>query len=118
MSEITFEILKIVVMLAVLVFMRYVIPLANTRIGSENLEMVDKWVHAAVLMVQQVHNAKPGPERKAIVVEIIREMLIRKNIDISVEQLDMLIEAAVKTMKMEEAKGEATTVNITPPTLE
>lgn len=118
MSEVMFEILKVIVMMTILVFMRYIIPFVNARIGSEKLEMVDKWVHTAVLMVQQVHNAKPGPERKAIVVEIIREMLIRKNIDISVEQLDMLIEAAVKTMKMEEAKGEATTVNVTSPTLE
>ena len=112
-GEIMFEILKVIVMLAVLVFMRYIVPLVKARIGSENLEMVDKWVHAAVLMVQQVHNAKPGPERKAIVVELIREMLIQKNIDISIEQLDMLIEAAVKTMKMEEAKGETTTMNVT-----
>lgn len=118
MSEIIFEILKVVVMLAVLVLARYIIPWLKARIGSENLEMADKWVHAAVLMVQQVHNAKPGPERKAIVVEIIREMLIRKNIDLSIEQLDMLIEAAVKTMKMEEAKCEATTVNVTSSTLE
>lgn len=118
MGEIVFEILKVVVMLAVLLLVRYIIPWLKARIGSENLEMVDKWVHAAVLMVQQVHNAKPGPERKAIVVEIIREMLIRKNIDLSIEQIDMLIEAAVKAMKMEEAKGEAATVNVTHPTFE
>ncbi len=113
MSGVMFEILKVVVMLAVLVLMRYVIPWVKAKIGSENLEMVNMWVNAAVLMVQQVHNAKPGPERKAIVVEIIREMLIRKNIDISIEQLDTLIEAAVKAMKMEEAKGEKATVNVT-----
>lgn len=117
-GEVMFELLKIIVMLAVLVLMRYIIPWVKAKIGSENLEKVDKWVHAAVLMVQQVHNAKPGPERKAIVVDLIREMLIRKNIDLSIEQLDTLIEAAVKTMKMEEAKGETKTVNVTSQILE
>ena len=101
MSGVMFEILKVVVMLAVLVLMRYVIPWVKAKIGSENLEMVNMWVNAAVLMVQQVHNAKPGPERKAIVVDLIRGMLIKKNIDISTEQLDTLIEAAVKAMKMQ-----------------
>ena len=59
-------------------------------------------MNAAVLMAQQVYDAKPGPERKAIVIDLIRGMLIKKNIDISAEQLDMLIEAAVKAMKMQD----------------
>lgn len=113
MSEIIFEVLKVIVMLAVLVFMRYIIPWVKARIGSENLEVVEKWTNTIVLMVQQVHHAKPGAERKAIVVDMLRGILIQKNISISEEQLNALIEAAVKAMKMEEAKGE-TTVNVTP----
>ncbi len=115
MSEIIFEVLKVIVMLAVLVFMRYVIPWVKARIGSENLKLVEKWVNTAVLMVQQVHYAKTGAERKAIVIDMLRGILIQKNISISEDQLDALIEAAVKTMKMEEAKGETTTVNVTAP---
>lgn len=118
MSEIIFEVLKVIVMLAVLVFMRYIIPWVKAQIGSENLKMVEKWVNTAVLMVQQVYYAKSGAERKAIVIDMLRGILIQKNISISEEQLDALIEAAVKTMKMEEAKGETTTVNVTTPTAE
>lgn len=33
--------------------------------------------------------------------DMIRKMLLKKNIDISEEQLDTLIEAAVKAMKMQ-----------------
>ncbi len=118
MSEIIFEVLKVIVMLVVLLFMRYVIPWVKARIGSENLEMVEKWVNTVVLMVQQVYYAKSGPERKAIVIDMLRGILIQKNISISEEQLDALIEAAVKAMKMEEAKGETTTVNVAAPTSE
>ena len=117
MSEIIFEILKVIVMLAVLVFMRYIIPWVKARIGIENQEMVEKWVSTVVLMVQQVHYAKTGAERKAIVVDMLRGILIQKSISISEDQLNALIEAAVKAMKMEEAKGEATTVNFTTPTV-
>lgn len=102
MSDMILEALKVVVMLAVLLVVRYVIPWIKAKIGAEKMEEVKTWVNAAVLMAQQVYNAKTGPERKAIVVDLIRGMLIKKNIDISTEQLDMLIEAAVKAMKMRE----------------
>jgi len=102
MSDMILEVLKVVVMLAVLLVVRYVIPWIKAKIGAEKMEEVKTWVNAAVLMAQQVYNAKTGPERKAIVVDLIRGMLIKKNIDISTEQLDMLIEAAVKAMKMRE----------------
>lgn len=100
MNDMVLEILRIVVMLAVLVLTRYIVPWIKAKIGAEQMEEIRTWVNTAVLMAQQVYAAKPGPERKAIVVEIIRGMLIKKNIDISAEQLDMMIEAAVKAMKM------------------
>lgn len=104
MSEMVMEILKIIVMLAGILLTRYAIPWIKAKIGAEKLAEVKVWVNAAVLMAQQVYDAKPGPERKAIVVDLIRGMLIKKNIDISAEQLDTLIEAAVKAMKMQEVK--------------
>lgn len=104
MSEMIVEILKVIMMLAVIFLTRYAIPWIKAKIGAEKLAEVKVWVNAAVLMAQQVYDAKSGPERKAIVVDMLREMLIKKNIDISQKQLDTLIEAAVKAMKMQEVK--------------
>lgn len=104
MSGIMFEVLKVFVMLAVLLVTRYLIPWIKAQIGAEKLNEVKSWVNAAVLMAQQVHDGKTGAERKEIVVDLVRGMLIKKNIDISIEQLDTLIEAAVKTMKMQEVR--------------
>lgn len=104
MNEMVLEFLKVIVMLAVIFLTRYAVPWIRAKIGAEKLALAKEWVNAAVLMAQQVHDAKPGPERKAIVVDILNGMLIRKNIDISQEQLDTLIEAAVKAMKMQEVK--------------
>lgn len=111
MSEIVMEILKVVVMLAVLVVTRYLIPWIKAQIGAKQMEEIRAWVNDAVLMAQQVYDAKSGAERKAVVVDLIREMLIKKNIDISIEQLDTLIEAAVKAMKMQETKLPKITVS-------
>ncbi len=102
MNEIVFEILRLLVLLAVFVVTCYLLPLIKSKIGQDKLEEITKWVNAAVLMAQQVYYAKTGAERKAIVINLMKDMLIAKNISITDEQLDLLIEAAVKSMKIQE----------------
>ncbi len=105
MSEIVFEVLKLVVLLAVFVVTCYLIPWIRGKIGQDKLDEITKWVNTAVLMAQQVYDAKTGAERKAIVVELLKDILIAKNISITDTQLDVLIEAAVKAMKMQEGNN-------------
>lgn len=105
MNDILFELLKLIVMIAVLLVMRYAIPWLRARIGAEKIAEIEKWAKKAVLMAQQVYWNKSGEERKEIVTEFLREMLIAKNISISGEQLEILIEAAVKQMKIEEGRN-------------
>ena len=102
MSEILFEVLRLIVLLAVFAVTCYLIPWIRGKIGQDKLDEITKWANAAVLMAQQVYVAKTGAERKAIVVGLLKDILIAKNISISDDQLDMLIEAAVKAMKMQE----------------
>ena len=105
MNEILFELVKVVIMVAVLVITRYVIPWVRERIGADKLAMAEKWVRYAVLKAQQVMWSDNGADRKAYVTELLKELLIEKNIALSDEQLDILIEAAVKQMKIEENSG-------------
>lgn len=105
MEEIIFEVIKIIVMVAALVVARYLVPWLKEKIGADKLTQIEKWARYAVEMAQQVHWSKPGEDRKAIVTEFLREILIAKNISISDEQLNVLIEAAVKEMKMQENSG-------------
>lgn len=107
MNEVLFEIIKVVVMVAALVVTKYLIPWMKEKIGTEKLAQIEKWVRYAVEMAQQVYWSKPGEDRKAIVTEFLRDILIAKNISISEDQLDVLIEAAVKEMKMQETKEAA-----------
>ncbi len=105
MNEMIFEILKLIVMIAVFIVTCYLIPWVRGKIGQDKLDEITKWVNAAVLMAQQVYFAKTGAERKAIVVDLLKNILIAKNISVSDEQLDILIEAAVKAMRIEEKKA-------------
>ncbi len=105
MNEINFEVIKIVVMVAALLISRYLVPWLKEKIGADKLAVAEKWVKYAVLKAQQVLWEKDGQDRKAYVVEFLKEILIAKNIALSDEQLDVLIEAAVKQMKIEENTG-------------
>lgn len=104
MNEMIFEVLRLVVLLAVFAVTCYLIPWIRGKIGQDRLDEITKWVNTAVLMAQQVYDARTGAERKAIVVDLLKDILIAKNISISDKQLDILIEAAVKGMKMQERK--------------
>lgn len=105
MNEILFEVLRLVVLLAVFVVTCYFIPWIRGKIGQERLDEITKWVNTTVLMAQQVYHAKSGAERKAIVVDLMKGILITKNVSITDEQLNLLIEAAVKAMKMQEGSN-------------
>lgn len=105
MNEIVFEVLKFIVVILVLFVTRYLIPWLKAKIGADKLETAEKWARYAVLKAQQVLWEKDGQDRKAYVTEFLKELLIAKNIALSDEQVDVLIEAAVKQMKIEENAG-------------
>ena len=104
MNDIIFEALKLLIMVCVAVIARYVIPWLKSRIEQDKMAAIEKMVTQAVLYAQQVLTSKSGAEKKAIVTDLLKEMLT-KNISITDEQLNILIEAAVKQMKMEENAG-------------
>lgn len=105
MNEIIFEVIKVVVMVAALFTARYLVPWLKEKIGADKLAVAEKWARYAVLKAQQVLWDETGKDRKAYVTEFLKEILIAKNIALSDEQLDVLIEAAVKQMKIEENSG-------------
>lgn len=99
MNDLVFEIMKVIVMVAMLVISRYLIPWLRDKIGIAKLETAEKWANYAVLAAQQVLSDEKGADRKAYVTQFLKEILTAKNIALSDEQLDALIEAAVYTMK-------------------
>lgn len=113
MNEIIFEVVKIVVMVAALVITRYLVPWIKQKIGAEKLSEIENWAKQAVLMAQQVYKEWTGEDKKAYVTKFLKELLMAKDISISDEQLDILIEAAVKQMKIQEKSGGANETVIT-----
>lgn len=101
MNDIIFEALKLCVMICVLVIGRYVVPWLHMTISSDKLVMLEEIAKTAVRASQQLYAANSGEERKKYAEKYIFMFCKQYKIDITTEQIDALIEAAVKTMKME-----------------
>lgn len=105
MREITLELLKLLIMVAVALITRYVIPWIKEKTNNEVMQSVIELTMQAVLAAEQMHQASgDGATRKAIVTDFLKRILRQKDIAISDEELDMLIEAAVKEMNLSAGK--------------
>lgn len=103
MDDLVFEIVRFVIVVAIILFARYAIPYIKRALESEKMNMVVQWVESAVLYAQQVFQTSTGAEKKEIVKKFLLELLQSKHISITEEQLDILIESAVKAMKLQES---------------
>lgn len=96
MNDMTLKVLEIVVIVAVILVTRYLIPWfkSNTEI-NENAILIDL-VNAAVMYAEQTMTG--GTVKKEAVMNMLQEWLTRKGIGITEDQIDALVEAAVFAM--------------------
>jgi LL-H family phage holin len=101
MDEILFSILQFVLAIVAGVITRYIIPWLKTKLDSEKLNTLEVWVKATVTAAEQVFCGNlMGTEKKAYVTECLSKYLLSKGIKITEEQLNILIEAAVKELNL------------------
>lgn len=100
MNEILFEALKAVIIITIMVVTRYLIPWIKKNTELAKNQIVQDTITAAVQYAEQCFKKEPGSgaEKKAIVTEYLKKQLQAKNISISDEQLNALIESAVFAM--------------------
>lgn len=105
MNDILFSVLVILLFAVVFLGIRFFIPWIKEKIGNEKYESVKAEIQTLVYAVQERYgNELTGPERRAIVLEKIKEFLISKNITLTDDQLRELNDAAVFAMKLAQIK--------------
>lgn len=104
MREIILEAVKLTIMILAAVITRYVVPWLKAKTENETMAAIIDWTAQAVLAAEQTHQAQTGPERKRIVVRFLKSVLEAKNISLTDDEIDTMIEAAVK--QMNEAKAQ------------
>lgn len=107
MSEIVFKAIELIIMVCAMLLTRYLVPYIRQSIGSDRIDTAAQWIKCAVLFAQQTMWAQSGADRKKYVSEFITDLCEKYKIPLTEEQIDVLIEAAVKEMKIEDAKGQA-----------
>lgn len=99
MNDILFEILKTVVIIAVILVTRYFIPALKSYVSRTNYAWIVAIVKDAVECAEQtIKEEKSGPKKKALVMETVGRIFSDANINITQDQLNALVESAVYTM--------------------
>ncbi len=102
MNDITFNILKIVVAVATALISVYIIPVLRQQLNSSKYQQLLDMVEVAVRAAEQtIQGSGMGAHKKDEVIYFVSAWMARHGINITEEQLDQLIEAAVFNMKQE-----------------
>lgn len=100
MNDILFEVLKCVIMVCLLAITRYLIPYLQNKIKeSKNDDFINKVIDAVKWAEQTINDKGKGELKKEKVVDFLMQYALDNHLDISLEQLDILIESAVYVLK-------------------
>lgn len=104
-EELVFKVLEILVMIASIIITRYAVPWLKEKTQNERFQEVEAWIFYAVRWAEQVHDTASGETRKQLVYKFLRRLLDENNITfLDEDQLNALIEAAVRAMNTEMGK--------------
>ena len=106
-EELIFKAAELVVMVISILIARYFIPWLKEKVQNEKVQKVAEWVEYAVLWAEQVYSDRTGATRKKLVLDFVENLVQRSGIGMDVlttEQIEVLIEAAVRAMNIELGK--------------
>ena len=103
MDKRLFEVILTLIPVLCTILTIYIIPFIKAKIGNENLAKYEYWVNIAVKAAELIWTETGhGADKKQYVVDFMNNMFNSKKIIITEEQINLLIESAVKNMKIEE----------------
>lgn len=97
MNDVVTIIARAVISVAVILVCRYVWPAIKVKIAGT-------WMEHAVYAMQQTNAMGSGADKKQKVLESVRQVLKDLHINVPDELLDVMLEAAVHQMKIEEGR--------------
>jgi len=101
MDDMIFNLCRIVATIIGLVVAWYVVPALKTVVQNHIDKNITGFINACVYAAQQQFKPEDGAIKKTFVLKHVKEWLQVRGIEITEDQLDILIESAVLTMKSE-----------------
>ena len=81
----------------------FIIPCSKEKIGAEELAKYEYWTSMAVKCAEMMFKEQGmGEAKKEYVVNFLNEMFNKNKVVITSEQIEILVEAAVKELKLSE----------------
>ena len=103
MDEYVFKIVLAIISLLSALVAGVLIPLIKEKIGAEKLAKYEYWANLAVRAAEMMWTESGcGEDKKKYVVDFLNNMFNKNKVIITEQQLEILIESAVKQMKLEE----------------
>lgn len=103
MDEKIFDLILLLIPIIGTILTTYIIPLIKEWIGNEKLAKYEEWTSMAVRAAEMIFSESGmGEKKKAYVIEFLTDMFNKNKVVITDEQMQILIEACVKQMKLEE----------------
>lgn len=98
-NEIITLVLRLIITLCGVLVTRIVIPWVQSKIGTEHLESILAYADMAVKAAEQTFGPSMGEEKKAAAYEYIKTKACHLGMNLTGDDIDKLIEAAVLQMK-------------------
>ena len=103
MNEKLFQIILALIPILGAIITGFIIPFIKEKIGAEKLAKYEYWAELAVKAAEMLWTeAGCGAEKKQYVVNFLNEMFNKNKVVITEQQIEILVESAVKQMKLEE----------------
>ena len=105
MNEVLFKIILGLISILGIIITSVVVPYIKEKLGNEKLAKYEYWVSMAVGAAEMIFKEQGmGKTKKEYVVNFLKDMFNKNKIVITDEQLEILVESAVKQMKLNEEK--------------
>lgn len=112
-TNITLEIMKILISLLSLIITYYAVPYLKSKANNEKFKQVQDWANIIVYALQQKNETEilNNPDDKSAINKeklaeasnLIEKMCTENGINLNKYEINVLIESAVKSMKLAEA---------------
>ena len=103
MNEVLFKIVLMLITILGTILTGIVVPYIKEKIGNEKLAKYEEWALMAVKAAEMLFNEKGmGKTKKEYVVNFLNEMFNKNKVVITEQQIEIILEAAVKELKLEE----------------
>lgn len=103
MDERIFELILTIIPVLGTIITVFIVPYIKEKIGNEKLAKYEYWVDTAVHAAEMLFTESgSGEKKKEYVINFLMNMFNKNKINITKEQMEILIEATVKQLKLEE----------------